>query len=140
MSFLEDNNANNTFTSQKLKHFNNYYNTQLNNDRLGEDSSFTQAKNTFQMNNVVSTNVNQYEMTLKPSNTKNEKGEIEPLVTKEELRIIDRMHAIVLMTRMMPLKTEMIPNWKINWGYESVPSEIPEKQYKNTVMSMVFSY
>ena len=73
MSFLEDNNANNTFTSQKLKHFNNYYNTQLNNDRLGEDSSFTQTKNTFQMNNVVSTNVNQYEMTLKPSNTKNEK-------------------------------------------------------------------
>lgn len=60
-------------------------------------------------------------------NTKNEKGEIEPLVTKEELRIIDRMHAIVLMTRMMPLKTEMVPNWKINWGYESVPSEIPEK-------------
>ena len=37
------------------------------------------------------------------------------------------MHAIVLMTRMMPLKTEMVPNWKINWGYESVPSEIPEK-------------
>ena len=73
MSFLEDNNANNTFTSQKLKHFNNYYNTQLNNDRLGEDSSFTQTKNTFQMNNVVSTNVNQYEMTLKPSNTKKEK-------------------------------------------------------------------
>ena len=73
MSFLEDNNANNTFTSQKLKHFNNYYNTQLNNDRLGEDSSFTQTKNIFQMNNVVSTNVNQYKMTLKPSNTKNEK-------------------------------------------------------------------
>lgn len=60
-------------------------------------------------------------------NTKNEKGEIEPLVTKEELRIIDRMHAIVLMTRMMPLKTEMVPNWKINWGYESVPNEVPEK-------------
>lgn len=60
-------------------------------------------------------------------NTRNEKGEIEPLVTKEELRVIDRMHAIVIMARMMPLKTEMVPNWKINWGYESVPSEIPEK-------------
>ena len=73
MSFLEENNANNTFTSQKLKHFNNYYNTQLNNERFGEDSSFTQTKNTFQMNNVVSTNMNQYEVTIKQTNNKNEK-------------------------------------------------------------------
>ena len=60
-------------------------------------------------------------------NVKNEKGEIEPLVTKEELRVIKRLNAIVIMNRTMPLKTELVPNWKINWGYEMIKNEIPEK-------------
>lgn len=60
-------------------------------------------------------------------NVKNEKGEIEPLVTKEELRVIKSLKAIVIMNRTMPLKTELVPNWKINWGYEMIKNEIPEK-------------
>ena len=59
---------------------------------------------------------------------KDEKGNVEPLVTKEELRVINSMNAIVIMARTMPLKTKMIPNYKINWGYEVKENEIPEKE------------
>lgn len=59
---------------------------------------------------------------------KDEKGNVEPLVTKEELRVINSMNAIVIMARTMPLKTKMIPDYKINWGYETKENDIPEKE------------
>lgn len=61
-------------------------------------------------------------------NTKDEKGNIEPLITIEQLKVIDKMNAIIIMARTMPLKTKLIPDYKINWGYEAKENEIPVKE------------
>ncbi len=38
------------------------------------------------------------------------------LVTPEELKIIEQFEVIVLIPRVMPFKTKLIPDYKINWG------------------------
>lgn len=52
-------------------------------------------------------------------------GKIVPLVTIEELKTMDFFNAIVIMPRMMPFKTELLPDYKINWFYESTDAELP---------------
>ena len=42
-------------------------------------------------------------------------GDIEPLVTPEELKMLDQFEAVVLMPRMYPIKTKLVPDYKINW-------------------------
>ena len=40
--------------------------------------------------------------------------------------------AIVLMSRMMPFQTKLLPNYKIDWGYTEEEESI-EKRNQNTI-------
>lgn len=61
-------------------------------------------------------------------NTKNKDGEIEPLVTMESLKVINPFEAIIIKTRLMPIKTKLIPSYKIDWGYELGSAELPKRK------------
>ena len=52
-------------------------------------------------------------------------GEIKPLITPEELKTMEVFNAIVIMPRMMPFKTKLLPDYQIDWGYEKVIEEFP---------------
>lgn len=45
-------------------------------------------------------------------------GKVVPLITVEELKTMDVFEAIVIMCRMMPIKTKLLPNYKIDWGFQ----------------------
>ena len=51
-------------------------------------------------------------------NTQNSNGVIEPLITPEELKVIHDFEALIIRTRMMPVRTKLRPSYKIDWGYE----------------------
>lgn len=55
----------------------------------------------------------------------------EPLVTIEDLKTINTFEGIVLMPRTMPYKTKFIPDFKINYGFQDVNSQIPERRKSN---------
>ena len=61
-------------------------------------------------------------------NTKNKNGEIEPLVTIESLKVINPFEAIIVKTRLMPIKTKLIPSYKIDWGYELGSCDLPKRK------------
>ena len=44
---------------------------------------------------------------------------VRPLITVEELKIMKIFEAIVLVPRMMPYKTTLVPDYKINWNLET---------------------
>ena len=46
----------------------------------------------------------------------NKSSKKEPLITPEELKTLDTFEAVVLMPRMMPIKTKLLPNYKIKWN------------------------
>lgn len=52
----------------------------------------------------------------------------EPLISMAELKTLKVFEAIVLTTRMLPLKTKLLPDYKINWGYEIEKADIPERK------------
>ena len=52
----------------------------------------------------------------------------EPLISMAELKTLKVFEAIVLTTRMLPLKTKLLPDYKINWGYEIEQADIPERK------------
>lgn len=55
-------------------------------------------------------------------------GKIEPLITVEELKIFNNFEAIALIPRMMPFKTKMLPDYEVDYGYETVKVEIPNRK------------
>ena len=55
-------------------------------------------------------------------------GEIKPLITPEELKTLECFHAIVIMPRTMPFKTELLPDYKINWFYETTDAKLPTRK------------
>ena len=59
-------------------------------------------------------------------------GKVHPLITIEELKTLNPFEAIVLKTRMMPIKTELLPDYRIDWGYKTVSKEMPVRK-ENTV-------
>ena len=50
-----------------------------------------------------------------------------PLVSPEELKTLKVFEAVIIMTRMMPFKTKLLPNYQINWGYKEEIAKIPER-------------
>ncbi len=60
-------------------------------------------------------------------NTQNSKGDIEPLVTPEELKVINNFETLIIRTRTMPVRTKLKPSYQISWGYEPGSEELPEK-------------
>ena len=51
-----------------------------------------------------------------------------PLITVEELKLLNNFEAIINMIRMLPIKAKLIPDFKINWGYEDKIIELPKRK------------
>ena len=52
-------------------------------------------------------------------------GKEEPLISVSELKTFDYFEAIVLMPRMMPFRTKLLPDYKIDWEYSMIQTELP---------------
>ena len=57
-------------------------------------------------------------------------NKVERLVTVEDLKTINTFEAIVIIPRMMPFKTKLLPDYQIDWGIEFPKIEIPERTQK----------
>ncbi len=51
-----------------------------------------------------------------------------PLITVEELKLLEPFEAIILMPRRMPFRTKLLPDYKINWGYTNKKVEVPKRK------------
>lgn len=58
-------------------------------------------------------------------------GKVEPLITPEELKTMDVFNAIIIMPRMMPFKTKLIPDYQIDWGYQAEEAQLPQRKINN---------
>ena len=54
-----------------------------------------------------------------------------PLITVEELKTLNPFEAIVLKTRIMPIRTKLLPDYQIDWGYKSVSKEMSLREKNN---------
>lgn len=46
---------------------------------------------------------------------KMENNKLLPLITSEELKLMDNFEAIILIPRLLPIRTKLLPDYKINW-------------------------
>ena len=51
-----------------------------------------------------------------------------PLISISELKTLKQFEAIVLTTRMLPLKTVLLPDYQIDWGYKTENETIPTRE------------
>lgn len=51
-----------------------------------------------------------------------------PLVTVSDLQRLKEGEIIILRTRMMPFKTKVVYDWKINWGYKRENAPYPQRE------------
>lgn len=62
---------------------------------------------------------------------------IVPLITPEELKTLDVFNAIIIKQRMMPFKTKLLPDYTIDWKYDTKECEIPiRKNNKINIYSL----
>ena len=53
-----------------------------------------------------------------------------PLISIEDLKTLNPFEAIIIMPRTMPYKTKLLPDYKIDWGYNSNIVDIPIRKFK----------
>ena len=58
-------------------------------------------------------------------------NKLEPLVTVEDLKTVKPFEAIVIVPRMMPFKTKLLPDYQIDWGIKFRDSEIPVRKFQS---------
>ena len=58
-------------------------------------------------------------------------GKVNPLITVEELKVMKAFEAIVLIPRMMPYRTKLLPDYKINWNLEEKELPLPTNTQKD---------
>lgn len=58
-------------------------------------------------------------------------SKVKPLITVEELKVMKAFEAIVLIPRMMPYKTSLLPDYKIDWNLDKKESSLPENNLKD---------
>lgn len=63
--------------------------------------------------------------------------ENKPLIDIEELKRLKTYEAIVLTLRQMPIKTKLLPDYEIDWGYQMELKELPERK-KNSAKIFEF--
>lgn len=56
---------------------------------------------------------------------------VRPLISVEELKVMKVFEAIVLIPRMMPYKTTLLPDYKINWQLEQKELPLPKREDKS---------
>lgn len=58
-------------------------------------------------------------------------GKVYPLITVEELKYLNTFEALILMPRIMPFKTKLIPDYQINWPFKDEKTELPLRKENN---------
>jgi type IV secretion system protein VirD4 len=64
---------------------------------------------------LLANDINTLEEISRMCGNKKEKDNIVPLVTPEELKLLDKFEAIILMPRINPIRTKLVPDYEINW-------------------------
>ena len=76
---------------------------------------------------LLSQDIYTLEEIVKYCGNKEENGKTSPLITVEELKTLKPFEAIILMPRLMPSRTKMLPSYEIDWGYKSEAKELPKR-------------
>ena len=54
-----------------------------------------------------------------------------PLITPEEIKLLNVFEAIVLMPRILPIKTKLLPDYQIPWELKDIIKEQPKRVNKD---------
>ena len=76
---------------------------------------------------LLSTDIYTLEEISKMCGNQEVSGIVRPLITVEELKVMKIFEAIVLIPRMMPYRTTLLPDWKMNWNLEKKDSNLPTR-------------
>ena len=57
-----------------------------------------------------------------------EKGKDIPLISIQELKLLKAFEAVILVPRMYPFKTTLLPDYKIDWGFNTKEKQIPKRK------------
>ena len=60
------------------------------------------------------------------------KEKLQPLISVEELKVMKPFECIILIPRMMPFKTKLFPDYKIDWNLEKKELDIPKRKITET--------
>ncbi len=63
-------------------------------------------------------------------NQQSEKG-MEPLISVEELKLLDKFEAIILVPRINPIRTKLLPDYKIDWQFSNEKVPMPEIEHSD---------
>lgn len=63
-------------------------------------------------------------------NHESSKG-IEPLISVEELKVLKAFESIILMPRLMPFRTKLVPDYQISWYFEEKEIDIQPRKENN---------
>ena len=61
----------------------------------------------------------------------NIEGNIKPLISVEELKLLNMFEAVVLIPRSYPIKTKLLPDYVIDWKFDTTTYEIPKNDNEN---------
>ena len=81
---------------------------------------------------LLSSDIYTLEEISKMCGNKESNKQIRPLITIEELKVMKVFEAIVLMPRMMPFKTRLIPDYTIEWNLEKKEAEMPKRNIEDS--------
>ena len=79
---------------------------------------------------LISEDIYTLEEISKNCGTYIENGKEIPLITVSELKTMKSFEAIILMVRMLPFKTKLLPDYQIDWGYTTEEETIKKRNHK----------
>lgn len=57
-------------------------------------------------------------------------NDVEPLISVDELKLLDNFETIILIPRLHPIRTKLLPDYKINWNFSDEKVDIKELKNK----------
>ena len=51
-----------------------------------------------------------------------------PLVTVDDLKLLENFEAVILLPRIMPFRTKLVPDYRINWGFDEENISLEERK------------
>lgn len=81
---------------------------------------------------LISNDIYTLEEISKMCGNREVKDKIQPLISVEELKVMKTFECIILIPRMMPFKTKLFPDYKIDWNLENKELDIPKRKITET--------
>ena len=63
-------------------------------------------------------------------NQQTDKG-IEPLITVEDLKLLNNFEAVILIPRIYPIKTKLLPDYQIDWKFSDEKVDFKELENRD---------